>query len=519
MQQQENDTIRVIKSAQTMQYALVLNGLLVGVAAGGVAVVYRLMLGWAEDAMRAVFAAAHGNILLAAAWFVVLAGMALLTGWMVKAEPMISGSGIPQVGGEIRGYLSQSWPRVILGKLVSGTVCILGGLSLGREGPSVQLGAMAGKGLSRLLHRVRTEEKYLITCGAGAGLAAAFNAPLAGMLFSLEELHKNFSASALVSVMTAAVAADFVSKVVFGLTPVFHFDVTGALPLQYYWLLVLLGMLIGAFGAFYNWATLRVQALYGRLPLRPEMRMLVPFLLAGVLGFTVPQVLGGGHAMIELLYDGTLLLNTVLMLLVLKFAFSLVSFGSGAPGGIFFPLLVIGAYAGGAFGLAAVQLCGMELHWVNNFIILAMAGYFSAIVRAPVTGIILIAEMTGSFTHMLSLSTVSIIAYVVAYLLRSEPIYESLLENILRRQGIDEPENTGGKILTLAVVRQDSDVIRKNVSDLTLPHNSRLVAVRRGKQELIPRGDTVMMAGDTLVALADAKDYAEIKEQLQNCCS
>ena len=223
--------------------------------------------------------------------------------------------------------------------------------------------------------------------------------------------------------------------------------------------------------------------------------------------------------MIELLYDGTLLLNTVLMLLVLKFAFSLVSFGSGAPGGIFFPLLVIGAYAGGAFGLAAVQLCGMELHWVNNFIILAMAGYFSAIVRAPVTGIILIAEMTGSFTHILSLSTVSIIAYVVAYLLRSEPIYESLLENILRRQGIEEPENTGEKILTLAVVRQDSDVIGKNVSELTLPHNCLLVAVRRGKQELIPRGDTVIMAGDTLVALADAKDYAEIKEQLQNCCS
>ena len=187
MQQQENDTIRVIKSAQTMQYALVLNGLLVGVAAGGVAVVYRLMLGWAEDAMRAVFAAAHGNILLAAAWFVVLAGMALLTGWMVKAEPMISGSGIPQVGGEIRGYLSQSWPRVILGKLVSGTVCILGGLSLGREGPSVQLGAMAGKGLSRLLHRVRTEEKYLITCGAGARLWAAIYWPPAGKVFFLGE--------------------------------------------------------------------------------------------------------------------------------------------------------------------------------------------------------------------------------------------------------------------------------------------------------------------------------------------
>lgn len=93
------------------------------------------------------------------------------------------------------------------------------------------------------------------------------------------------------------------------------------------------------------------------------------------------------------------------------------------------------------------------------------------------------------------------------------------MENILRRQGIEEPENTGEKILTLAVVRQDSDVIGKNVSELTLPHNCLLVAVRRGKQELIPRGDTVIMAGDTLVALADAKDYAEIKEQLQNCCS
>ncbi len=517
--QRKSDTVHVIENAKQLPYALVLNGLLVGILAGGVAVIYRLLLEKGEAAMRWMLEQSHSGLAAGASWLLALAALGAVVGLLVRWEPMISGSGIPQVSGEMKGYLDPHWLRVLAAKLVGGTLCALGGLSLGREGPSVQLGGMVGKGVSRLLHRVRTEEKYLITCGAGAGLAAAFNAPLAGVLFALEEIHKNFSAAALVSVMTAAVAADFLSKLVFGLTPVFTFSLQGALPLEEYWLLVLLGVLLGALGAFYNFATLRVQAAYGRSPLPELFRPMVPFLLAGGLGYWMPQVLGGGHAMVELLYQGELLLGGMLLLLVVKFMFSLLSFGSGAPGGIFFPLLVLGAYIGGSFGLAAIQYCGVSPAYLNNFIILAMAGYFTAIVRAPVTGVVLIAEMTGSFSHLLSLSVVSVVAYVTAYLLRSAPIYESLLGNILKKRGIVTPEDTGEKILTTAVVQFGAAVAGKPIHQLQLPSNCLLVAVRRGGKELIPRGDTILMEGDTLVALAGTQNYAQIKADLQQLCT
>ena len=167
--QRKSDTVHVIENAKQLPYALVLNGLLVGILAGGVAVIYRLLLEKGEAAMRWMLEQSHSGLAAGASWLLALAALGAVVGLLVRWEPMISGSGIPQVSGEMKGYLDPHWLRVLAAKLVGGTLCALGGLSLGREGPSVQLGGMVGKGVSRLLHRVRTEEKYLITCGAGAG--------------------------------------------------------------------------------------------------------------------------------------------------------------------------------------------------------------------------------------------------------------------------------------------------------------------------------------------------------------
>lgn len=138
--------------------------------------------------------------------------------------------------------------------------------------------------------------------------------------------------------------------------------------------------------------------------------------------------------LIEELTAGEMALGTMVFFLVGRFLFSAVSFGSGAPGGIFFPMLIIGAFIGGIFAEAGHVFFGLEEIYLNNFVLLAMAGYFTAIVRAPLTGIILIFEMTGSVNQMLSLALVSIMAYIVATLMRSEPIYESLLRNLLKRE-------------------------------------------------------------------------------------
>ena len=131
-----------------------------------------------------------------------------------------------------------------------------------------------------------------------------------------------------------------------------------------------------------------------------------------------------------------MMLGTILLILAGRFLFSAVSFGSGAPGGIFFPLLVTGGYIGGAFAAAGVEYFGLDPVYVNNFVLLSMAGYFAAIVRAPLTGIILIFEMTGNLNHMLSLSVVTVVAYITATLMGSRPIYESLLDRFNGKHGL-----------------------------------------------------------------------------------
>ena len=314
---------------------------------------------------------------------------------------------------------------------------MLGGLSLGREGPSIQLGAMAGQGISRALGRGKREEKFLMTCGASAGLSAAFHAPLAGMMFAVEEIHKTFSIPILLPVMTASVTADYIASHIRGLDPVFHFQITEYLPQNYYWLLILLGILVGVSGVFYNWGMLKAQELYRKIPFLKETgRLLIAFLTAGVLGLVMPSVLGSGSGLIVSLTKGEMVLGMVVLTLVVKFLFSAVSFGSGAPGGIFFPLLILGALLGAVFAMTGAEFFGLDPVYINNFVLLGMTGFFTAIVRAPLTGIILLFEMSGSISQMLSLSIVSVTAYIVATLMRSEPIYDSLLKRILKADTI-----------------------------------------------------------------------------------
>ena len=235
----KKDTSNTIKRAQRFPVILIGEGLLVGAVSGLVVMFYRIALTYAGEWLNEILAFIKGHPLRILVWFAVLILLALIVGRLVKWEPMISGSGIPQVEGEVLGKLKEDWKRVLPAKFIGGFLCLFGGLSLGREGPSIQLGAMGGQGVSRLLDRGKTEERYLMTCGASAGLAAAFHAPLAGMMFALEEIHKGFSVSLLVSVMTASVTADYICSHIMGIDPVFQFELDRFLPQELYWTTVL----------------------------------------------------------------------------------------------------------------------------------------------------------------------------------------------------------------------------------------------------------------------------------------
>ncbi|MHC1750882.1 MAG: chloride channel protein [Cellulosilyticaceae bacterium] len=506
---------QILKDMDSRKLPMIFWSSLVGFLAGMVVVLYRVVLTYAEKFAFGIYGYLRNHWIWVPVWFIILILLGYIVGKLIERNEMISGSGIPQVKGILMGYFKNSWFHTLWAKFIGGTLAIIGGLSLGREGPSIQLGACIAEGISKKIKSTRMEKKILLASGASAGLAAAFNAPLAGVMFVLEEIFKYFSPLILLSTMSAAIIADFVSKQIFGIAPVFHFDVPTSIPLNSYWLLIILGITLGLAGAFYNYITAVTQKLYKKLPgFNVRTKPILAFVMAGTLGLVFPVVLGGGHKIIEGLDLSTGMILLIGMLVV-KFVFSMVSFGSGAPGGIFFPLLVMGAIIGAIFGNIAINYLGYPPALFYNFVIIAMAGYFTAIVRAPITGIVLITEMTGSFHHLLSLTVVSIIAYIVADVVRSVPIYDALLENLLKNKKIEIDENENNKkIIIDMVVHHDAPIVGKYISDIAWPSRCLLVSIKHRENEIIPKGNTKIQSGDYLMVLTDLNNEWQAREQL-----
>ena len=330
-------------------------------------------------------------------------------------------------------------------------------------------------------------------------------------MFVLEEIHHTFDRTMLVAGLIATVCADFVSKIFFGQSAIFSFS-TSTLALRYYWLLALLGILLGLAGAGYNFVMLKMQALFHRLKKIPkEIRIAFVFVISGILGLTLPQVLAGGHSMIALLEHGKPEFSMICILLVVKFLFSAVSFGCGAPGGIFFPLLILGAYIGAIFGNLSIHALSLPNDLLPQFIVIGMAGLFAGIVRAPITGIVLITEMTGNMHRMLDIAVVSSIAYIIANLLGSKPIYTSLLENILNKQTELEIKESAEKVLVTYVIPFDSPVCHKKICQIDWQKNTLVASIERDGHTITPKGDTEILPGDLLMVLIGrqyAADYA-----------
>lgn len=492
---------------------------LIGVLAGFISVLYRLALSQAESLSFSIYGYVTAHQQYIPLLFVGLAVAGYGIGVLITKFPLSSGSGIPQVKARMAGYISGNWLPTLLAKFFGSCVAIVGGLSLGREGPSIQLGALVAEGVSDRLASDQTEKRVFIASGASAGLAAAFNAPLAGVMFALEEIFRYFSPMVLLSTMVAAIVADFISKLFFGITNVFDFQITQSIPIQHYWLFLVLGVILGLSGVFYNLSVVAAKKFYIRLKWLPKCcQVMLPLLLAGVLGLTFPVVLCGGHALIEELHISTSILF-LLAALIIKFLFSMISFGSGAPGGIFFPLLVLGSTIGAIFAKIVIPVLGLDEVLFYNFVIIAMAGYFTAIVRAPLTGIVLLVEMTGTLSQLLPLIVTSAVAYIVAEELGNKPIYETLLEGMLDSRGIQHTPAENTKILVENIVQMGSVLEGCALKDVTLPEKSLVVSIKRGERDITPNGSTVILAEDYLLVLTTVGQEPQVRERMEHLTS
>lgn len=411
-----------------LNYRLGLLSIITGIIVGFVVSGFRVAIPFIMHNVENVMTWGQTSIWHSVSFVLMFALIGCFVAWTAKKEPMIGGSGIPQIAGKLSGKLNFSWASVLFYKLFGGLLAIGSGLTLGREGPSVQIGASIGQGVAEVTKTPAKTGKYLIVGAAGAGLATAFNAPVSGVIFCLEELLKKVTRRGFLSATLTIITATVVSILLIGDEAAISVPAALRVEMATYPYLLLLGVILGLSGVLFNKVIMWSKSIYSKWTAPTFWKMVFPFVLTAIVLLMDARLIGSGEALILLPFLDNPGLLTLLYLFLAKLVLLGVAFGSGIPGGIFFPLLSLGALVGNLYASGLHELGLVDAYTISVFTVIAMSAHFAAIVRAPLTGIFLILEMTGgSIQYLLPIAIVTYIAYFVAEICQSEPIYESLL--------------------------------------------------------------------------------------------
>ncbi|HET0149711.1 TPA: chloride channel protein [Streptococcus pneumoniae] len=398
-----------------------------------------------------------------------------LSAKLTRSEKDIKGSGIPQVEAELKGLMSLNWWGILWKKYVLGILAI--------------------------------------ASGAAAGLAAAFNAPIAALLFVVEEVYHHFSRFFWVSTLAASIVANFVSLLMFGLTPVLDMpDNIPPMTLDQYWIYLVMGIFLGFSGFLYEKAVLNVGRVYDligqKIHLDRAYYPILAFIIIIPVGIFLPQIIGGGNQLVLSLTEQNFSFQVLLAYFLIRFIWSMISYGSGLPGGIFLPILALGSLLGSLVGVICVNLGLVSQEQFPIFVILGMSGYFGAISKAPLTAMILVTEMVGDIRNLMPLGLVTLVSYIIMDLLKGTPVYEAMLEKMLPEEVSSEGE------VTLIEIPVSDKIAGKQVHELNLPHNVLITTqVHNGKSQTV-NGSTRMYLGDMIHLVIPKSEIGKVKDLL-----
>ena len=354
----------------------------------------------------------------------------LISGVLVfKFAPETKGSGIPFVKMVMARMGNITRVRTIVVKFLAGVAGIGTGLSLGREGPSVQLGAGAGALVGKIFKMKGTDQGKLIAAGAGSAIGATFNAPIAGTIFVLEELVNKFSASLLFPVLVATVTASSVARHFLGNNPSFTIPyITHDLSFEGISVCIILGIVAGFLGVAFAKIIYKNNEFFEKMDKIPNwLKPAIAGFGIGVIGLFIPYVLGSGNLSVDLLLQHKLALSVVVLVFAVKFFVTPFCFGSGAAGGIFLPMLMLGSFLG--YIVASIfNMFGFHV----DVVVMAMIGmgaFLASVARTPITAVVMVFEMTAGYTHILPIMLSAAIADLIAEKLNHRPIYASLIVN------------------------------------------------------------------------------------------
>jgi CIC family chloride channel protein len=423
--------LRRSKHIYMMLLALAI-GLLGGLAAVGFRELIRLLqlASWWQDA----------NLLehiTSLPWWwkiaVPTAGM-LIVGFIVHIFAReAKGHGVPEVIEAVTLRSGRIRPRVAIAKMLASGICIATGGSVGREGPIVQIGSSLGSSVGQWLMISERRLRTLVGCGAAAGIAATFNAPVAGALFAVEIILSDFGVAQFSPIVISSVSATVISQYFLGDAPAFivpAYSLVNPFELIAY---AVLGLVAAVVAVAFVKSLYGVEDAFERIRLFPPLKTALGGVIIGLLALRFPEILGVGYETIEMALGGELILGMLLVLVVVKIFAVSVTIGSGGSGGIFAPSLFIGAMTGGAIGVITNQFIPLGVAGPGAYALVGMAAVVAASTHAPLTAIVIVFELTNDYKIILPLMISCIIATILATRLQRASIY---LQKLLRR-GID----------------------------------------------------------------------------------
>lgn len=483
-----------------MYFLAILTGILTGI----VTIPYRYLIEKSIYIRKIIFADKNSFLI----HIEVLLGLyliVLLINKFVEILPLISGSGIPQARAQTYGRFKMKYPvKDFTLKFIGGILGISSGFSLGREGPSVQVGALIGEWISKVFNVNKIGRKYLIMSGSSAGLSSAFTAPLASTLFIAEELEKFFNYRLIIFSFLGAITSGFMASKVF--TDNIYLQIPRVFPNnftlgKYIVIIILFSGFISVIGKSFTSSLIYFQKLYYNAKLNKYVKLFLITLSVYLMGtFFIDLTAGGESYLIKVVKNDNISFFMLGIAIVIKLLFSTLSYATGFPGGIFLPLLVTGGLSGKLFGLFLVYFNIIEPINIGIFVLLGMAGAFIVVVRSPVTGIILLLEMTNNFNMLPLLTLTGACVYIISYIMDVKPIYDILYEIIKRK------DNNKGTVELVFEIGSNSYFDNMKIKDVVLPENCKITSLERRKSELVLKDNLLIETSDIIGITVDRID-------------
>ncbi len=494
-------------------------GALCGTLTGAVIFAFKYIAKNLENLTEFIYKSAAERPIVVPLVFLCLVALALIMYFLHKSIPEVKGGGIPRSEGILRGVLAFKRRRTLIGTVVGSFISFFAGLPLGSEGPAVLIGTSVGGLCGKISKRRSAWQRHIMSGGAGAGFAVATGAPISGMLFVIEEVHKKFAPILIAMVSVSVISATYINRVLcslFGISSeMFTFVNLPSFSISDVGYLLILGIIIalavGGFDASISHFADFMKKIKKYVP--RWAKLIVLFVLVGICGFVFPSAIYSGHGVIETVIDTGMPILMLLLILLLRMGLLLLATDSGATGGIYIPTLTVGVLTSAIAGLLLTYI-GMPKELLPTVAVLGMCAFLGGTLRSPFTALVFFIEITEGLGNAFFAVLVVFTVNFITTLFDKKPFYDRVLE------GMEHSENEGRELSVKFFemkVAKGAFVVGKSVRDIMWPHASVIVSISRDHRDFSDTdldGEKRLHEGDTLVLRARTYDEEELKSYL-----